>query len=172
MIFGSGIVIGMTKSVLIMDLAAFFRGIGFALAAMMIITLMIGNWFVKLRGTLTGIALSFSGIGSAIASPILSCFIQSFGYQTTYLGFIIFITVTILPALLLCPLKPQDIGIHSIRIGNEVGTHEIIISNGNETLTLKHEAENRALFAEGALKAAAFLCGKPAGLYNMKDMLE
>lgn len=66
--------------------------------------------------------------------------------------------------------RTQEIGIHSIRIGNEIGTHEIIISNGNETLTLKHEAENRALFAEGALKAAAFLCGKPAGLYNMKDM--
>ena len=67
--------------------------------------------------------------------------------------------------------RTQEIGIHSIRLGNEVGTHEIIISNGNETLTLKHEAESRALFAEGAIKAAAFLCGKPAGLYNMKDML-
>jgi len=111
MIFGSGIMIGMTKSVWIMDFAAFFRGIGFASAAMMIITLMIGNWFVKLRGTLTGIALSFSGIGSALASPVLSRLIQSYGYQTTYIGFIIFITVTILPALLLCPLKPQDIGL-------------------------------------------------------------
>ena len=67
--------------------------------------------------------------------------------------------------------RPEEIGIHSIRIGNEVGTHEILISNGNETLTIKHEAENRALFAEGALKAAAFLCGKPAGLYNMKDLI-
>lgn len=67
--------------------------------------------------------------------------------------------------------RREEIGIHSIRIGNEVGTHEIIISNGNETITLKHEAENRALFAEGALKAAEFLCGKPAGLYNMKDMI-
>lgn len=67
--------------------------------------------------------------------------------------------------------RPEEIGIHSLRLGNEVGTHEIIISNGNETLTLKHESENRALFADGALKAAAFLCGKPAGLYNMKDMI-
>ena len=67
--------------------------------------------------------------------------------------------------------RPEEIGIHSVRIGNEVGTHEIIISNGNETITLKHEAENRALFAEGALKAAAFLSGKPAGLYSMKDMI-
>ena len=65
----------------------------------------------------------------------------------------------------------REIGIHSLRLGNEVGTHEIIISTGNETITLKHKAENRALFAEGALTAAAFLCGKPAGLYNMQDMI-
>ncbi|MBR6090728.1 MAG: 4-hydroxy-tetrahydrodipicolinate reductase [Anaerolineaceae bacterium] len=68
--------------------------------------------------------------------------------------------------------QPKEIGIHSIRLGNEVGTHEIIISNGNETITLRHEAENRALFAEGALRAAAFLAGKPAGLYTMKDMIQ
>jgi len=65
---------------------------------------------------------------------------------------------------------PEEIGIHSLRYGNEVGTHEIIISNGNETITLKHEAENRSLFADGALKAASFLIGKPAGLYTMKEM--
>ena len=68
--------------------------------------------------------------------------------------------------------RHQEIGIHSLRLGNEVGTHEIIITNGNETISLKHEAENRALFAEGALKAAAFLVGKEPGLYNMKDLLE
>lgn len=66
---------------------------------------------------------------------------------------------------------PEDIGIHSLRYGNEVGTHEIIISNGNETITLKHEAENRALFAEGAIKAAAFLYKKEPGLYSMKDIV-
>lgn len=67
--------------------------------------------------------------------------------------------------------RHQEIGIHSLRLGNEAGTHEIIITNGNETITLKHEAENRDLFAEGALKAAAFLVGKEPGLYNMKDLL-
>ncbi|MBR3311144.1 MAG: MFS transporter [Solobacterium sp.] len=110
MILLSGLVIGMSGNVLIMDIAAVFRGIGFAAASMMIITLMIGNWFVKLRGTLTGIALSFSGIGSALASPVLSSLIQSIGYQKTYLGFVIVTAITILPALLICPLKPQDIG--------------------------------------------------------------
>ena len=67
--------------------------------------------------------------------------------------------------------RPNEIGIHSLRLGNEVGTHEIYITTGSETLVLRHSAENRALFAEGALKAAAFLQGKPAGLYTMQDML-
>ncbi len=66
---------------------------------------------------------------------------------------------------------PQEIGIHSLRYGNEVGTHEILLSTGSETVTLKHEAENRSLFAQGALTAAAFLCGKPAGLYDMRDIV-
>lgn len=66
---------------------------------------------------------------------------------------------------------PEEIGIHAIRIGNEVGTHEIIMSNGKETITLKHEAENRALFAQGALKAASFLNGKEPGLYTMDDLV-
>lgn len=66
----------------------------------------------------------------------------------------------------------NEIGIHSLRLGNEVGTHEIIITTGNETLTLKHESENRALFADGALTAAQFLDGREKGLYSMKDILK
>ena len=65
----------------------------------------------------------------------------------------------------------EEIGIHSLRMGNYFGKHEIYISTGSETLTLTHEAHNRTLFAEGALKAAAFICGKQPGLYNMKDMM-
>jgi len=66
--------------------------------------------------------------------------------------------------------QAYDIGIHSIRLGNEVGRHEIIISTGDETFTLKHEAENRRLFATGALTAASYLTGKSAGLYDMQSM--
>ena len=65
----------------------------------------------------------------------------------------------------------KEIGIHSLRLGNEVGTHEIIIATGSETVTIKHEAENRSLFANGALAAAAFLGGKAAGLYSMADIV-
>lgn len=64
----------------------------------------------------------------------------------------------------------QEIGIHAVRYGNEVGTHEVIVATNSQVITLKHEAENRALFAEGALAAAAFLINKAPGLYNMKDL--
>ena len=65
----------------------------------------------------------------------------------------------------------QEIGIHSVRLGDVVGIHEILISTGSETITLKHEAHSRTLFAEGALRAASFLIGKGPGLYSMKDMI-
>ena len=66
---------------------------------------------------------------------------------------------------------PREIGIHSLRMGNTVGIHEVIVNTGTQVITLKHEAQDRALFAEGALAAAAFLIGKQPGLYNMEDIL-
>ena len=65
----------------------------------------------------------------------------------------------------------NEIGIHSLRYGSEIGTHEIIFSNGLETITLKHDAKDRALFARGALAAAGWLVKQKAGLYNMRDFL-
>ena len=65
----------------------------------------------------------------------------------------------------------EEIGIHAIRMGNLPGEHEVLIGTNNQTITLKHETHSRALFAEGALAAAAFLCGKPAGYYDMQSML-
>ena len=67
---------------------------------------------------------------------------------------------------------PREIGIHSLRMGNEVGTHEVYINTGSECLILSHQAESRAVFAEGALKAASFLVGREPGLYTMKELLE
>ena len=64
----------------------------------------------------------------------------------------------------------EEVGIHSLRMGNTVGIHEVIINTGTQVLTLRHEAQDRALFAEGALSAAAFLIGKAPGLYGMDDL--
>lgn len=65
----------------------------------------------------------------------------------------------------------EEIGIHAIRMGNIVGEHEVIVGTPNQTLTLKHEAHSRALFAEGAIAAAAFIVSKSAGLYDMKSLV-
>jgi len=68
--------------------------------------------------------------------------------------------------------EPEDIGISSVRIGNVAGIHEVMIGTANQTITLKHEAHSRALFAEGALTAADFIKDKPAGLYDMHSLVE
>ena len=65
----------------------------------------------------------------------------------------------------------DEIGISSVRIGNVVGTHEVMFGTKYETVTLRHEAHDRALFAEGALAAASFIVGKESGLYSMQDMI-
>jgi 4-hydroxy-tetrahydrodipicolinate reductase len=66
---------------------------------------------------------------------------------------------------------PEEIGIHAIRMGNIVGEHEVMLGTQNQTISLKHEAHSRALFAEGALAAAAFLIGCDKGLYDMKSLV-
>ena len=131
----SGVAIALAPNTKIMDIAAIVRGIGFAAASMLVITLYIGNWFQKGRGTLTGIALSGSGIGSAIASPIVTACIERFGYQIAYLGFVGFSLLTILPVLLLCPLTPQEIGLRPYGADEEEAGEETAIST--EDLGLK-----------------------------------
>ena len=65
----------------------------------------------------------------------------------------------------------EEIGIHSLRMGNVVGIHEVIVATETQTVTLKHEAHSRSLFAEGALCAAEFLAEQEPGLYDMKSMI-
>jgi 4-hydroxy-tetrahydrodipicolinate reductase len=68
--------------------------------------------------------------------------------------------------------RPHDeIGYHAIRVGDNPGEHTIIFSMLGETLELTVRATNRDCYALGALAAAKFLVGKPAGLYGMNDVL-
>ena len=66
--------------------------------------------------------------------------------------------------------KKNELGIHSVRGGTVTGEHEIFFFGENETLALSHSAHSRAVFAAGALKAAAWIIGKPAGLYSMENL--
>ena len=68
--------------------------------------------------------------------------------------------------------EKSEIGISSLRLGTTVGIHEVHIHTGSQVLTLKHEAVNRQMLAEGGVDAARFICGKAPGLYNMESLLE
>ncbi len=64
----------------------------------------------------------------------------------------------------------KEIGIHSIRGGNEAGKHSVIFFGNNESLEITHNVNSRAVFASGAIKAAQFIIHKDTGLYNMNDI--
>jgi 4-hydroxy-tetrahydrodipicolinate reductase len=70
-------------------------------------------------------------------------------------------------------LKRQEgaIGFAALRGGSVAGDHDVIFAGPEERLILSHRAENRTIFARGALAAARFLVGKPAGLYSMRDVI-
>ena len=68
--------------------------------------------------------------------------------------------------------KRHEIGYHAVRIGDNPGEHTILFGLPGETLEITVKASNRDCYASGALAAAKFLHGKPAGLYGMNDVLE
>ena len=64
-----------------------------------------------------------------------------------------------------------DIGFATLRGGSVIGEHEIIFANENERITLSHRAENRGLFASGAVRAASWAIGQSKGRFDMMDVL-
>jgi 4-hydroxy-tetrahydrodipicolinate reductase len=65
----------------------------------------------------------------------------------------------------------RQIGIHAIRGGDIVGEHRVILAGLGERIELVHIAQNRDVFAHGAIRAARILVGKPPGLYSIKDLV-
>ena len=69
------------------------------------------------------------------------------------------------------PREAGEIGVHARRAGDVTGEHELLLAGNHEVLTLTHRAESRGVFAEGALDAADWLVGRPAGEYDFEDAL-
>ena len=65
----------------------------------------------------------------------------------------------------------NEIGISAVRGGTIVGEHEVIFAGEDEVIELKHTAYSKAVFAKGAIEAAKYLAGKPAGRYTMKEVI-
>lgn len=66
----------------------------------------------------------------------------------------------------------EEIGMHSIRAGDVVGEHTLVLAGRGERLELTHKASSRQAFAVGALRAARWVLGRPAGIYAMEDVLD
>ncbi len=65
----------------------------------------------------------------------------------------------------------KEIGISAVRGGTIVGDHDVIFAGTDEVVTFSHRAYSRAVFGKGAIQAAKFLAGKPAGMYDMSDVI-
>lgn len=65
----------------------------------------------------------------------------------------------------------KEIGISAVRGGTIVGDHDVIFAGADEVITFSHRAYSKAVFGKGAIQAAKFLAGKPAGLYDMSDVI-
>ena len=65
----------------------------------------------------------------------------------------------------------KEIGISAVRGGTIVGEHEVIFAGTDEVIEFKHTAYSRGVFGKGAVEAAKFLAGKPAGMYDMGDVI-
>ena len=68
--------------------------------------------------------------------------------------------------------EKYEIGIQAVRGGNIVGEHEVIFAGTDEVIEFKHTAYSKAIFGKGAIEAAKFLTGKPAGFYDMSDVIQ
>jgi len=66
----------------------------------------------------------------------------------------------------------SEIGIHAVRGGTIVGDHSVIFAGKDEVIEINHHASSKEVFAAGAVRAAMFMKGKPAGLYNMKNLVQ
>ncbi len=67
--------------------------------------------------------------------------------------------------------RGKEIGVHALRGGMEAGEHSVFFFGDNERITISHHAANRQIFVNGALRAAQYLEGRDAGMYNMDDLL-
>ena len=68
--------------------------------------------------------------------------------------------------------EKKEIGIHAVRGGTIVGKHDVMFIAQDEIITIAHEAQSRAVFAKGAIRAAKFIAGLKPGMYNMQDLVK
>ena len=87
------------------------KGVASSCISIVFVTNIINNWFIKSKGKVLGIVLSSSGIGGAVFSPIVQKLMDVFGFRWTFLACLMATLVLCAPFALLCPLKPENVGL-------------------------------------------------------------
>ena len=108
---GTTVLTVLADSVWLLDLIGVVRGIGIGCCYVPVVTTVLGNWFFKSYGLISGITLSFSGLSGAILSQVLTGMLSRYGMQTTLLIVTGGIIVLLLPALLFVRTRPEDAGL-------------------------------------------------------------
>ncbi len=114
----SSVLIAKARSVILVDILSVVAGFGLAFVSFMLITIMLGNWFYKNLGTFSGIAIAFSGIGSAIASPVVTRLLSVMDYETVYILYAAVTALMVVP-ILFVPFWPQNVGLKPYGEGQE-----------------------------------------------------
>ena len=108
----SGYFIGTCRNLMLVNIMGILRGIGLACTSNVIITMLTGNWFLARRGTISGIIMSFSGIMGSLFSPVVSMFLDRYGFTNAYLICIAIMIILALPAIMI-PFRPEDINMEA-----------------------------------------------------------
>jgi len=92
------------------NVLSIFRGLGLAFFHIPIASVLLGFWFHKNLGTITGVVSSFSGVAGALCSPLFTSLIEKYGYQTAYIIMMLLVALLALPGAIFCIYKPENIG--------------------------------------------------------------
>ena len=144
------ILMAMTRSVILLDVLAVISGFGFSFFSYMMITILMGNWFHKNLGTFSGIAISFSGIGSAIMSPVITKMLASLGFQTTYILYSA-ITVLMVVPILFFTFTPEESGLKPYGEGQANSASGKSVKPADENLNLPFRLPSVLAFTVFAL---------------------
>lgn len=147
----AGITIGNSTNMLVINLAAVLKGIANSCVSMIFVTSIINNWFVEKRATVIGLVLSFSGLGGAVASPLLQEAISTFGFKTSFIGCQLLTCLLCAPFALFCPVKPEDVGLTPY---GKMRKQEKEDSRSSDNLNLKLKLKS-SLYVRLVVSAAA-----------------
>ena len=151
---GTTVLTALADSVWLLDLIGVVRGIGIGCCYVPVVTTVLGNWFFKSYGLISGITLSFSGLSGAILSQVLTGMLSRYGMQSTLLMAAAGIIVLLLPALLFVRARPEEAGVRPY--GEKEASADADVDAVSPALPMKSGTVLFAICFAGALSSLLF----------------